>query len=90
MSKFWIVAALQFLAAVAVSAFWFWWTHRAWMAAPPEPYSDLYAHDWGFQWLVYCVTWLPVTLVGTLTLVLVERAVLKSRAKKPQVVDGGS
>ncbi|QIL83465.1 hypothetical protein G7047_28600 [Diaphorobacter sp. HDW4A] len=72
------LAVVQLLCIVAVAAVWFLAKTQALLATPPPPHSDLHAHEWGFQLVVFAVFWLPIAMVGATALVGVEYFVLRT------------
>ena len=70
------LAVVQVLLAVAGAATWFFVKTRAWLEIPPPPHADLYAHEWGFQLIVFALFWLPAVLIGVAVLLGVEYLLL--------------
>jgi Na+/pantothenate symporter len=69
--RFVLLGLFQLLSAVALSGYWFHLRTEAFLSGPGD--GDLYAHTLGFQWMVYCVIYLPPTLLATGALLLVQR-----------------
>jgi hypothetical protein len=74
--SFWLLAALQAALAIAVSATWFYFRTKAYLAGLPDP--DTYAWSWDFQWMVFGVFWLPTILLCTAFALAIERTALIS------------
>ena len=70
--RFLLIGLAQLVAAVAISAAWFHFRTEAFLSGPGD--GDLYAHTRGFQWMVYCVFYLPATLLLAGALILAQRA----------------
>lgn len=85
--KYWKWGAAQIVLAVAVSALVFWLQRRQGMAAPPELGTEIYAHDWSFQWMVFAVLWAPSVLLATYVLLGLE--LLALRIMRPKAFEQG-
>jgi ABC-type dipeptide/oligopeptide/nickel transport system permease component len=72
--RFWILAAAQVVLAIAAAATWFYFRTKAYLAGPPDP--DTYAWSWDFQWMVFCIYWLPALLLCIGILLAIERTTL--------------
>ena len=72
--KFWKLAAAQLLIAVGCAAVLFYFRTTALLAGPPS--GDLYAHNWGFQLMVFFAVWLPAILLIMGSFIAIEREVL--------------
>lgn len=68
-------ALIQLAAAVLAVAIWFYFRTEAYLAGPPD--GDLYAHDWGFQFVVFGLIWLPLTLFSVGVLICLEWAAFR-------------
>ncbi|EJO93126.1 hypothetical protein A471_16035 [Ectopseudomonas mendocina DLHK] len=73
--KFWILALAQLALAVTVSGIWFYFRTEAFLAGPPS--GDLYANNWGFQFIAFVIVWLPSVLLITGILLAIEYQALK-------------
>jgi hypothetical protein len=88
--KFWKIALAETAIAVAAVAVWFYFRTAPLLAVPPPPVGDLYAYNWGFQWIVFLVFWLPATLLVVGIALAIQYPVFKSRYAMQQPKDSGS
>jgi len=72
------LAVLQIVLCLAVVATWFGFRTAEFMAEPTA--GDLYAHDWGFQAVMFVLIYLPWTLLASGALVLIESVVFQRRS----------
>ena len=73
--KFWLLALFQALLVLAIVAVAFYFRTSALLAGPGD--GDLYAHNWGFQLVVFGLLWLPATFFAITALLVVEHQLLK-------------
>ena len=88
--KFWKIALAEIAIAVAVAAVWFYFRTATLLAVPPPPVGDLYAYNWGFQWIVFVAIWLPATLVIVGIALAIQYQAFKSRYGMQQPKDSGN
>ena len=78
--KFWKWGLLQVLVLLAVLG-WKFYTHTSAYLAHPHD-DDLYAHNWSFQGIVFCIFWLlPALLVISIILGLEWFLVRKAQGR---------
>jgi hypothetical protein len=58
---FWILALVEASIVAAVFGWWFYIGTSAYLAHPTD--SDLYAHDWSFQAVVFSLYAVPLFLI---------------------------
>lgn len=79
--RFWILALVQLLLAVAVAGFCFYLRTAAFLSGPPS--GDLYANSWSFQLVIFAAIWLPAALLVAGTLIAIEHSLLKHFQRLP-------
>ena len=68
---FWKLVAAELSAAVVCAGVIFYFRTRSLLADAPS--GDLYANNWGFQFVVFAAVWLPATLLIVGVVVAIQR-----------------
>jgi hypothetical protein len=76
---FWRIVTIQACVILAWLLWRFYIGTKAYLAHPDD--GDLYAHNWSFQVLVFCIFRLFPALVGMVALFAFEWFILRNRRK---------